>query len=283
MKKRNKLIVLLLVIFLIIFVQIILIGYINEKDSILSEPTDKNRPGVYTPTTSIRMEPKEEDIITRIKYIIEGIKEQRERAKDPEWIKKQYKICDVECYVPEPIKGKESIAYFKSLNLKDDYVYIIIQFDPLFSGFYPWDLWTLRVEKVILLDGAGRESMYAKVPKSFLERKSYRFIRWMGVMSPQGKIRDSELREQVWNQTNEGRIEIDINFYEDLSDEQFEEVKQISNGRLIYYWSNHEFIPSEYDSINLEVDFDKIKDIASLNYVEKIEKVSHYNVFIESN
>ncbi len=212
------------------------------------------------------------------------------KRNDSGWIYEQYKVCDVECYVPEPLKGKELNNYFKSLNLKEDSVYVILQFELLDLQAQPGHLAEyfnqqenerndiLKDRGVVLLGGpggiggaGGELARYAKVPKKFLEEEHYDFIRWIGIKSPEGKL-SPELREKVWNKNCTGGIVLEIRAYEKISNEQFETIKQITKGELF----NQEFTPSQDSFIDLKVDIDKLKEIASLDFIKTISSLSQF-------
>ena len=74
-------------------------------------------------------EAKEEDIEYSYSNKEELLKEYRKNVQNPEWLKNKRTVCHQSCFVPEPRKGEESNKYFRSLNLTEDEVYVVILFE----------------------------------------------------------------------------------------------------------------------------------------------------------
>lgn len=182
---------------------------------------------------------------------------EEERMKDPKWIGNYYRACfEVEgCRVPEPLKGKELNDYFKSLNLVDDSVYVMIQFDVLGADPYLWQVWILKFNGVELLEGsgAGGHTYFAKASKSFLENKHYDFIRWIGVREPETKLHGID-------QNYTGSIDLLVLFYEGLNEEQIDEISDIK--------ISHGGLGDNIIQVNAKIE--QVNKIAELNFVKAV-------------
>lgn len=203
----------------------------------------------------------------------EIVKDLEERMQDPYWINNYYRACfDADgCRVPEPLKGEELNNYFRSLNLTDNPVYVLMQFDVLGADPHPEHLEILRDNGVELIDvGGGGHTYFAKASRDFLENKHYDFVRWIGVRVAKAKLFPA-LREKVWGQNCTGKMDLGVSFYENLNTEQFKEIKKNTNGCLIGagYREDCNLISND-DFITLRMDIDKIEILASLIFVEKI-------------
>ena len=83
-----------------------------------------------------------------------------------------------ECFTPRLRKGQDSINYFKSLNLTDNHIYTMIQFETLDGDPTIEQMDLLAKDNITLFEYHGDHTYYAKIPRSILESKSYDFVRW---------------------------------------------------------------------------------------------------------
>ena len=181
-------------------------------------------------------------------------------AWDPCAKPRSYKACvtGYSCFiVDQPRKGQNFTSYFTSLNITDEYIYGMLQFDGCWG--LPEDEWlnTLGKDNFTLFDAMGDHTFFFKAPRSVLTTKSYDFIRWAGVVEiPELKI-ESELRGKKFDSD-----EIIITAFEHLPSNRITEIQAFSD-KIINI--NDNVIVSKINS-NL------INRIASLNIVRKIEK-----------
>ncbi len=220
----------------------VIIGMENKKSLVSKELTLNVDP-------SLKIYMSEEEWIAR----------EKEKLNNPYWIERYYRVCDVDCFVPKPLKGDELNEYFKSLNLKDENIYVMVQFDVLGADPSKNQIEKLEGDGVILLDNAARHTWFAKAPKEFLETKSYDFIRWIGIPSSQGK-RISLIREKITNKNCSGTFNARIIFYEGIDEVGVEEIGKVLN--TFPSLGSKEMVTI----LNLDV----LDKIASLNFVKEI-------------
>ena len=183
-------------------------------------------------------------------------------------------ICDPDCRMPEPLKGQELNNYFKSLNLEDDPIYVMLQYDqkqllnslpsPLTKELYLESLnereETIKEEGVEILIQGGDKASLAKAPKRFLEEKHYDFIRWIGIPNPKAKL-PTNMREKIWDKHCTGKIELRITFYESPDYWQRRKLKQTANSDIT---------SREGNTGKIKTTADKIQQIATLNSIREI-------------
>ena len=124
-------------------------------------------------------------------------------------------------FVPQPRKSFDSINYFKSLNLVDDYIYTIMQFETLDGDPTVDQVNLLASDNITLFEYHGDHSYFAKIPRTILESKSYDFVRWIGIVKDTNQKINKYLKEFV-NTTNSSNINITVSLYEKLSNAQLE-------------------------------------------------------------
>ncbi|MCH7850915.1 MAG: hypothetical protein IH845_04705 [Nanoarchaeota archaeon] len=190
----------------------------------------------------------------------ERIERDEERMKDLEWIERYYRICNgTECAVPEPLKGGELNDYFKSLDLKEDPVYVLVQFDTLGAEPSLLQLKRLELAGMSFFEGypGSGYSYYSKASRNFLENKNYDFIRWIGIRGSGSKL---YLFDGRLDGNCTGRLKILIGFYEGLEDSQIEKLSEFFNIE----------IDPEVEYLHVETDVDKIKEVASWGFIRNI-------------
>ncbi|MCH7851054.1 MAG: hypothetical protein IH845_05415 [Nanoarchaeota archaeon] len=154
--------------------------------------------------------------------------------------------------VPEPLKGKELNNYFKNLDITEENVYVMIQFEG--DEGDPNPKWVRELERdgTFLFKWHGDHVYYARMPKNVLEEESYDFIRWIGIEDPILKL--SEWIREVVEDNCTGELDINIVFYEDLNEEQSAQLSEIFERTM----------DGERVSIG------GIEEIAKLGFVDKI-------------
>ena len=185
----------------------------------------------------------------------------KDMEENPE---KYYRACfDADgCRIPDPLKGEELNDYFKSLNLTDDPVYVMVQFDVIGADPSWLQVNLLKLQGMTVFEdssGAGAHTYYAKASKNFLENKNYDFIRWIGIREADAKIPGS-LREKI-EEGCSGSVDILIIHYENF---EANEVDLIKGG------SEHVYGIGD-NTIRSQVSIKSLTDIASFNFIEKIE------------
>ncbi len=162
--------------------------------------------------------------------------------------------------VPEPRKGENSTNYFKSLNLTEDFYYVMMQFE---GDGWPSEkqLQILKNENITLFTPQGDFTYYAKVPKLFLQTKSYDFIRWI------------EIPENIIDPIRKSNVgcnnvcNITIIFYGPYDTKQIEILNKYSKI----------FGPADNpvdQLVNAEANSTGLAEIAKLNFVKRIEGYS---------
>ena len=164
-----------------------------------------------------------------------------------------------ECFTPAERRGQASIDYFKSLNLTDDFIYVIMQFDAPGGDPTVEQMNLLAVDNITLFEYHGDHSYYAKAPRAILESKSYDFVRWAGIAEkPLMKIDTGSPIRYIYNNCT-GSIKLTAVFYEKLNDEQTNKIRELVNS-------------FNYGNIGIvEINVSKIYDFVSLNFVERVE------------
>lgn len=81
-------------------------------------------------------------------------------------------------FTPDPKNGSEINYYFKSLNLTEDFIYVLVQFDTNDGDPTQNQTQNLTNDNVTLISGLVEHTHIAKFPRWVLENKSYDFVRW---------------------------------------------------------------------------------------------------------
>ncbi len=160
---------------------------------------------------------------------------------------------------PEPRKGDNSTSYFKSLNLAEDFYYVMMQFESCDGDPIKEQQQILVNDNITLYEYHGGHTYYAKVPVSILENKPYDFVRWIEIpekINASWKIINSGLRNSSYKNCT-GSINLTVSFYGDLSDNQIDIIKAILNET----------------SIDFDMNIINVKHIAELNFVKNIDVI----------
>ena len=89
----------------------------------------------------------------------------------------------------DSLKGENLTSYFKSLNLTEDYIYAMMQFETLGGDPTNEQIRILENDNITLYEYHGDHTYYAKIPRAILENKTYDFVRWVGIIeNPTVKI-----------------------------------------------------------------------------------------------
>jgi hypothetical protein len=175
-------------------------------------------------------------------------------------------------YAPEPRKGKALNDYFKSLNLTDDYIYVMMQFETLGGDPNKEQMKILEDDDVTLFESHGDHTYYAKMPRTILETKSYDFVRWIGIVEkPEWKIQDSNILKKIWGKNCTGMLNISVEFYEKLTLDNFQTIKEITGSCPLIqsrYSTNCTFISK--GNIISEMNVSRLKEVASLGFVKEL-------------
>ncbi len=176
-------------------------------------------------------------------------------------------------FIPEPLKGEALNSYFKLLNLTEDYIYAMMQFETLDGDPTHEQKQILAEDNITLFEYHGDHTYYTKIPKIILETKSYDFVRWIGIVEDPSMKLKKDLKEKLWDKNCNGRIRLIVIFYENLNNKQFEKIKQVSDGHLAGYWGKHEdeFDYSKDNNIDLEIDINRLNNTVLLNFVKTVE------------
>ncbi|MBI3027370.1 hypothetical protein HYY70_04600 [Candidatus Woesearchaeota archaeon] len=171
-----------------------------------------------------------------------------------------------ECFTPTERRGQASIDYFKSLNLTDDFIYVIIQFDA--SGGDPTveQMNLLANDNILLFEYHGDHSYYAKAPRAILETKAYDFVRWVGIAENEGWKVERNLRNKTFGKNCTGDIQLDINFYQNI-----QEIPSYNNKKDLIMNLSLNLIGEYREIISVNASVTNIYKIASFNFVQMIE------------
>ena len=161
---------------------------------------------------------------------------------------------------PEPLKGEALNSYFKSLNLTEEYIYGMMQFETLGGDPTNEQAEILGNDNITLFEYHGDHTYYAKIPRSVLETKSYDFVRWIGIIDdPLRKIAIGSIFRYFYKNCT-GPVQMYIISYERLNENQINRIKELT----------YSF---EYGDVGFaEIDVSKIYDLVSLDFVKKIEQ-----------
>ena len=232
---------------------------------------------VYNGPVRFSQESRPEDIEYYYTSEEDLLKEYLKNIENPEWIKERNTICyGDDCFIPKERKGRSSERYFKSLGLKEEDVYVTIQFEHSKENLGDKDpskkqLKLLQRKGIEVLD-QGRY-LVARVPRNFLERgqsislwdrimgkkSDFEFIRWMDIREP-----DKKLSENLKAKMNEedGPFIIVVEGYEDFTDSQVKIIEKLSK---------NEIAEVNDDRLKINIGPSKIEEISSFTFVNSID------------
>ncbi len=169
------------------------------------------------------------------------------------------------CFKPEPRKGIDSINYFKSLNLTDDYIYGMMQFETLDCDPTKDQMNILAADNITLFEYYGEHTYYAKIPKTILETKSYDFVRWIGIAENASWKVDNNLRNKTFGKNCSGYVELMVNFYQNVKD-----IPNYQNKLGLILNLSKNVIRDGSESVTVNASVENIYKIASFNFVQRI-------------
>lgn len=167
-----------------------------------------------------------------------------------------------ECFTLAERKGQDSINYFKSLNLTEDYIYVIMQFEDLGGDPSREEMDILAADNITLFEYHGDHSYYAKVPRTILETKSYNYVRWIGIAENASWKLHTSLGQRV-NKNCTGNVMVSIHFYERFTDKSKVDLIINHTKSIVRY-------KEPYDLIRADVSLGNLVDISSFNFVKDI-------------
>lgn len=129
----------------------------------------------------------------------------------------------------KPRIGENFTNYFKSLNYSEEYVYFLVQFDVPGGDPTREQIKTLAADNITLFEYHGDHTYYAKGPRTILETKTYDFVRWAGIVEESLMKMPRGIFRYVYRNCT-GPVQIQIDFYENLNEEQLSELENVSNG-----------------------------------------------------
>lgn len=169
------------------------------------------------------------------------------------------------CFKPEQRKGENSTNYFKSLNLTDDYIYAMMQFETLDCDPTNDQMNLLAADNITLFEYHGEHTYYAKIPKFVLETKYYDFVRWTGVAENASWKVERNLRNKTFGKNCTGDIQLDINFYQNIQD-----IPSYNNKKDLIMNLSLNLIGEYRESISVNASVTNIYKIASFNFINRI-------------
>lgn len=220
-------------------------GDINKNEPILIEtPVNENASGNYSietvlqtssteftgdiaSTTSVEVIPSNTTAVTEV-----GTSGGSGGANwDPCETPRTYQACVTQfsCFnVDQPRKGENFTSYFASLNITDEYIYGMLQFDGCWG--LPEDSWKAELWKdnFKLFSAMGDHTFFFKAPRNILTTKSYDFIRWAGVVEDPNMKIWPDLMDDIKNRPNES-VRFGIVAYEVPTEEQYQKILVLIN------------------------------------------------------
>jgi hypothetical protein len=168
-------------------------------------------------------------------------------------------------FTPEIMQGEELNNYFKKLDLQEDYIYVLLEFNNSLNGKQTREFKRDNVEEIGKYD---KDVYIYKFPKEILETKTYDFIRWIDIPKKGDKM-DSELKDSL-NSNNS--LYIKVEFYEPYSDKELVKINKYSKFINKDTWEEKEIYvlvgpKLNNDSINL------VEEIASFNFVKSVKLI----------
>lgn len=165
-------------------------------------------------------------------------------------------------FAPEALKGEAQKKHFQQLSLPSDVVYIALQFEGIDGDPTSEQVEELKNHGIAVLDEyiTGDHTYIAKAPKSVLASQSFDFVRWMDV------IEDSSLKIHPKHRTflqEQGTHEMKILFYEPISGNQLEILKELTNS------INERTVKTE-TFVVAEIDIKQLPKILEQNFVRAV-------------
>jgi len=164
--------------------------------------------------------------------------------------------------ITTPLKGQALNDYFKSLNLQEDPVYVLMQFET-------WPEGDPTQEQIDKMKQAGLIKLYqyhgdhtypAKVTKDFLENHNFDHVRWIGLPDPEIKV-DNLVLDDILRKPN---VMLFVFLYDFLGKQKVNKIKLLSNN-IIY---------ERGQSLAVNISSGNVMDLLSLNFVKTIEPYS---------
>ena len=150
----------------------------------------------------------------------------------------------------------------KVMNMADtDSIYCLIQFYQ--DNHSIEDYYYLKESGVKILSYVPENTYYAKIPLSWLDTPPS-FVRWIGTLNPEQKI-DPSLKDEI-NSRPSNKQEVIVNFFEPLTNEKINILKQSSIGDCI----SDEIVGSS--TILVTANRTEILELANFNFVKWITR-----------
>lgn len=176
--------------------------------------------------------------------------------------------------VEDPLKGEDLNEYFKSLDLPEEKVYVVMLFegddgDPTYD-----QLNTLNRDgiKVFTENPVGDHAYFAIFPVENLETRSYDFVRWVGLIEPEWKLKKS-VKEQIEALEPNSQVSVLVKFYETpFTEEQIYQLLETTGASLIKYETVEDLLMNdderEYAKISMETQH--IDSLLELSFVKDV-------------
>ncbi|GEM_PF-3952237 len=266
-RSRNKKLIFLFLLEVILF----FVVHTNYVSSSIEESTQKNRPSYPTFSGGNTLNQQEYPLPNQFPALEEINLKKKDSVEPSEEIfsngtEVRYRTFNIyrdsEEFVPKPLKGDELNEYFKSLNLKDENIYVMVQFEG-FDGDPSLDqIEILEQDGVELFEYYRDHTYFARFSKEILETKSYDFIRWIGLPSLNFESKINPFVKKQVEESDSESLEISLKFYEFPNEEQLDTLTEFI--REIKYSDN--FSPV----LLVEIEPSKILDLAKENFVRQI-------------
>jgi hypothetical protein len=168
-------------------------------------------------------------------------------------------------FTPEIRQGAEINNYFKKLEIPEDNVYVILEFNENTKNKYFRELKRDNVEEIGKYDN---NTYIYKFPREVLENKTYDFVKWIDVPKSNDKM-NQELKDSLdFNNT----FYVKIEFYEDYSDEELKKINHYAKFSNKDAWEENAIYVLVGPKLN-EYSINQVEEIASFNFVKSVKLI----------
>lgn len=164
-------------------------------------------------------------------------------------------------FVPKALKGGGLNNHFNSLNVEEDEVYVMMQFNTTSGRPTEQQLEMLSDHGVKVFEHHGDYTYYARFPKQVLEKESFEFIRWIGLVEEWNSSAKIANRQELIELES---ANVTIILYESATDKKQAQLASIVDQVLEDYSKSEGLLIAS-------VSQQEIIEVASLNYVKQIE------------